>query len=268
VTVRAVALLATYNEERFIAGCIEHLVGQGLQVYVIDNCSTDRTAEIAERYLNRGVIGIETFPRAGLFVLRDLLRRKEELAAALDADWFMHADADEIRVSSCSARTLAQAFAQADDMGYNAVNFQEFTFIPTRESPDHDHPRFRETMRWYYPFLPAFPHRLNAWKRQPEPVDLATDAGHRVIFPGRRMYPKSLVLRHYLFLSVEHAIRKYGQRRHDPVAVANGWHGWRERFTPEMIELPSQTELRTYVSDDLLDASEPRKRHYISDGPS
>jgi glycosyltransferase involved in cell wall biosynthesis len=265
---RAVALLATYNEDRFIAACIEHLVEQGLQVYLIDNSSTDRTVAIAERYLDRGVIGIETFPREGLFDLRAILRRKEELAASLDADWFMHVDADEFRVPQHSRHTLATAFAEVEARGYNAVNFREFTFIPTKESPDHDHPGFRQTMRRYYPFLPAFPHRLNAWKRQPERVDLASEAGHRVSFPGLRMAPDSFVLRHYLFLSVQHAIHKYANRRHSPTALADKWHGWRERFNEQMIELPSETALRTYVSDDVLDPSHPRTRHYINDSAS
>lgn len=266
--VRAVALLATYNEDRFIAGCVEHLVGQGVQLYLIDNCSTDRTVEIAERYLDHGVIGIETFPRPGLFDLRAILRRKEELAVSLDADWFMHVDTDEIRVPRRSGQTLAEAFAEVDGRGYNAVNFQEFTFVPTKESPDHDHPRFRQTMRWYYPFLPGFPHRLNAWKRQPERVDLATEAGHRVRFPGLRMYPDSFVLRHYLLLSVPHAVHKYANRRHHPDALAKKWHGWREAFNEQMIELPSQAALRTYVSDDLLDPSNPRTQHFVNESAS
>jgi glycosyltransferase involved in cell wall biosynthesis len=265
VKVRAAALIAVYNEARFIEGCIEHLVEQGMHVYVIDNASEDDTADIVRRHLGRGVIGIETMPRSGVFKLRDVLRRKEELAMTLDADWFMHCDADEIRLAPPRfAPTLAEGFAEAVRRGYNAVNFQEFTFVPTRESPDHDHPRFRETMHWYYPFLPSFPHRRNAWQKQAERVDLVTYAGHRVVFPGLRMLPEPFILRHYLFLSAEHANRKYGARRHDPEALALGWHGWREAYTPQTLELPSADELRTYVSDDALDARDPRTRHCLA----
>lgn len=260
---RVIALLATYNEARFIAGSIEHLVGQGVAVYLIDNCSTDATVSIAERYLGRGVMAIESFPRSGLFSLAGLLRRKEELALDADAHWFLHVDADEIRLPSRPDRTLVEAFAEVERQGYNAVNFQEFTFVPTIESPDHDHPHFVQTMRRYYPFLPTFPHRLNAWKRQPERVDLASEAGHRVRFPGLRMYPESFLLRHYQFLSVEHAMEKYANRRHDPAALARGWHGWRECFEAGAITLPSQAELRTYVGDGHLDASQPRTKHYL-----
>jgi glycosyltransferase involved in cell wall biosynthesis len=261
-----IALLATYNEERFIAGCIEHLWRQGVDTYLIDNASTDDTLLIAKRYLNRGILDIEILPRSGVFNLKTILGRKEELAAALDADWFMHVDTDEIRVSPRSDSTLAQGFAEVEAQGYNAVNFQEFTFIPTAESPDHDHPHFQETMRWYYPFRPFFPHRLNAWKRQPERVELAWSAGHQVRFPGMSMCPISFRLRHYLFLSVPHAIRKYGRRRHEPAALARGWHGWRERFKPEMLKLPPQSELHNYLSDERLDSSNPRHQHYVIEG--
>ena len=70
---RVVALLATYNEERFVAGCLEHLFQQHVEVYLIDNCSSDQTVAIASRYLGRGLIGIETFPRTGMYSWRPIL---------------------------------------------------------------------------------------------------------------------------------------------------------------------------------------------------
>src|ERR1700721_1468338 len=95
---RIIAMLATYNEERFIAGCLEHLIGQGVDVYLMDDSSSDATVEIASRFLNKGLIGIETLVRNGTFALLPQLKRKEDLAQTLDADWFMHIDADEIRL--------------------------------------------------------------------------------------------------------------------------------------------------------------------------
>jgi glycosyltransferase involved in cell wall biosynthesis len=262
---RVIALLATYNEERFLATCLEHLFRQGVEVYLIDNCSTDRTVEIASRYLGKGLMGIETFPRAETFSWRPLLARKEQLAAELDADWFVHLDADEIRLPPSSNHTLAQAFSEEEARGYNAVNFLEFTFVPTREAPDHDHPDFQRTMRWYYPFLPTSPHQLKAWKSRIGPVELAWSGGPQVRFAGLRMSPQSFRMRHYLFLSVQHAIEKYVNKGFDPVEVASGWHGWRAKVRPEMIKLPAQTEMRTYISDDELDPSNPRTRHHIQE---
>lgn len=262
---RVVAILATYNEERFIAACLDNLLRQGVGVYILDNESSDRTIPLAEGYRDRGLLGVETVPRAGMYSWRPILERKEQLAAKLDADWFMHVDADEIHLPAHSSTTLAQAFADVDAQGYNAVNFIEYTFVPTQESPDHDHPNFQTTMRWYYPFLPALPHRLNAWKRQPARVELAWSGGHLVRFPGLRMAPQSFSMRHYLFLSREHAIRKFVDRRYDPAEVESGFHGWRAKLKPEMIDLPHEADLRTYRSDDELDPSNPRTVHFLED---
>ena len=117
---RVVAVLATYNEERFIAGCLEHLIRHGIEVYLIDNASTDETVAIARCYLGRGLISIESFPRGGQFSWRPLLERKEQIIATLDADWFMHVDADEIRLPPRSDHSLTQAFAafQQQEVAY------------------------------------------------------------------------------------------------------------------------------------------------------
>jgi glycosyltransferase involved in cell wall biosynthesis len=259
--VRAVALLATHDEERFVGNCIEHLVTQGLDVYLIDNDSSDRTVEIAERYLGRGLVGLELLPRHGVYSWRPLLERKVQLAATLGADWYVHVDADEIRIPPRRRTTLVDAFAAADREGYNAVNFLELTFVPTREHPYHDHPRYLETMRWYYPFCASFPDRLNAWKQQDAPVDLAGSGGHRVSFPGLRVFPESFLMRHYLYLSVEHAIRKYVGRAYDPSEVEAGWHRRRAALRADDITLLSESVLRRFVSDETLDASEPWTEH-------
>jgi hypothetical protein len=75
------------------------------------------------------------------------------------------------------------------------------------------------------------------------------------------MYPEFFKMRHYLFLSVPHALRKWVDRNYDETEVEKGWHGWRASLTPEKIRLPSQKELRYYTSDDELDPSNPLTRH-------
>jgi hypothetical protein len=265
-----VALIASYNERRFIGPCLEHLQAQGIESYLIDNCSSDGTAEIAERFLGRGLIGIEEFPRAEIYDWHGLLRRKEELAEELtaerEADWLIHLDPDEVRMAPHSEETLSEALQEAGRGGYNAVNFLEFTFVPSREEPDHDHPGFPRTLRTYYPFSPAFPHQLTAWKaadaRQP---DLASSGGHRVAFRGLRMCPRSFPMKHYLFLSVPHAVEKYVERRYDPAEVRRGWHGWRAQLSAEDIHLPGRSELRVAAPGEELDSSQPRRRHFIDD---
>lgn len=259
---RVVAIITTYNEERFIGGCLEHLVANGIEAYLCDNESTDRTVEIASRHLGRGLRAIETIRRDGTYRWGPLLARKEQLAAELDADWLLHLDADEIPQAPRAGQTLAEAFAEADGAGWNAIEFRELTFVATRESPDHDHPEFRRTMRWYYPFAPKPLHLVRAWKRQPA-VDLVSTGGHQAKFRGRRIAPQPWFLRHYLFLSREQMLRKYEQRRYDPRELRRGWHGWRATVRADSIHLPEQVDLRFTADDGDLDASSPRRQHCV-----
>ena len=234
----------------------------GVEVYLCDNQSTDRTVEIAARWLGAGVRDIEHIPHDGTYRWRRILERKAELAAELEADWFLHLDPDEVPLPPGPGQTLADALAEVDAEGHNAVEFSEFTFVPSREAPDHDHSDYRRTMRWYYPYAPN-QRLLRAWKRQPGPVDLAATGGHFVDFPGRRIAPRRFRLCHYLFLSREHAARKYGARRFDVDEVSGGWHGWRHGFDSHNLRLPAQDELRTLSAEGLLDPSSPRDEHCV-----
>lgn len=45
---RVIGIIAAYNEERVIRACLEHDIAQGIELYLIDNDSTDRTVAIAQ----------------------------------------------------------------------------------------------------------------------------------------------------------------------------------------------------------------------------
>jgi GT2 family glycosyltransferase len=263
---RVIAIVAARNEERFIEACLEHYIRQGVEVYLIDNGSTDLTVPIAQRYLGRGLIEIEDLPFGGVFSQNQIDRRKEQVAAGLDADWFIYSDADEFRFSPHPGLSLAEGLAVAESAGYNAVNFLEFVFIPTEESPCHDHERFQETMTSYYLFLQHCPFRINAWQRQSGPLQLNP---HRVLFSGMRLCPDSFVMKHYQFLSVDHAVEKYGPRRHDPAELRSGMHGgfknWREQYNGWSFPLPRMSWLKQFRGDGQWDASAPWARHYLED---
>lgn len=278
-----VAILASYNEHRFIRACLEHYYQQGVNVYLLDNESTDDTVKIAQEYIGKNVIGIETIPRGGQYQWNKILLRKEEIADELDADWLMHADPDEIRIPPCSGQTLAEAIEQVDKEGYNAINFMEYTFLPVREFPDHENENFQKTMRWYYPFGPKHPHRINAWKRQPKrwkgmkaflrekirhhrwgspSVDLHSDGGHIVHFPSLKLYPIDFKLKHYILLSLDHAIEKYVKKEFAPEEIADS-HGWRATAGEHDFMIPAADQMRLFTSDDDLDSSEPLSDHLL-----
>ena len=92
-----VALLTIRNEALYLEKCLEHLYQQGINTCVIDNNSTDNSLDIAKSFINRGVVQIETLPFEGYFDLIKQLEIKEKLASEINANWFIHHDADEIR---------------------------------------------------------------------------------------------------------------------------------------------------------------------------
>ena len=257
------AIIAAYNERRFIRACIENLIQNKVDVYLIDNESSDDTLEIAQTFLGKGLIGVESLPREGRYTWARLLERKAEIAHTLDYDWSMHVDADEIRLPPPGSQTLSDAVAQVEARGFNAINFIEFAFVPTVEAPNHDHPDFTSTMRHYYPFLPAHLNRMNLWKRQTDKVDLVTSGGHSVDFPNIHPFPNAFPMRHYLFLSVDHAIEKWICRRYDQAEIQAGWHRSRAQLRPEDIWLQSQAELRFDAGTGGLDATNPLKQHPV-----
>ncbi len=260
---RALAILATFNEQRFIGACLENLIRQGFEVYLIDNESTDQTTEIARDYIGHGLLQIESLSRQGIYSWERILHRKGEIALDCDHDWVMHVDADEIRLPPKPFETIREALARVDAGDYNAVNFVELCFVPTCEEPNHEHPDFQSTMRWYYPMRPCAHHRLNLWKRGRVSVDLAGSGGHRVDFEGIRVWPTDFPMRHYLFLSVAHAKEKWVDRVYDPEELERGWHRSRAQLQASDINLQSCRELRLYRSDAELDASEPLTSHPV-----
>jgi glycosyltransferase involved in cell wall biosynthesis len=84
---RVVAIIAAFNEADVIASVVGDLIAQGVQVYFLDDASTDGTSAAVEPCLGRGVIAIERLtPAGGEFDWERILRRKTELARDYDAD--------------------------------------------------------------------------------------------------------------------------------------------------------------------------------------
>lgn len=260
---RVTALITAFNEERVLAATLEHLLAQGVDVHLVDNQSTDRTREIAESFLGRGVIGIETLARDGSYDKPAVLRNAERRIRKLPGDWFILQDADEIRLPPAPYATLAEAFQAVEDAGCNAVDFDEFVFVPTLQAPDHEHGDFRATMRHYYYFRRGRRHRVTAWKRGWMKARLLRRAGHEVEFWGRRIFPTRFPMRHYLCLSRAHAEQKYCRRSWSEAGQARGWHRGRVGLRPDDIRLPDEAQLMEAEAGQPLDTSKPLSEHLL-----
>lgn len=263
---RVVALMTVRNEELYLERCIRHLQSQGVEACIIDNGSIDGTRAIAESYLGRGVMRIEDLPFTGQFELARILRNEERLAGEIDADWFMHHDADEIREAPRGFATLVDGVVAADRQGYNAINFDEFVFVPTGEDEDYERSDYVAAMKHYYFFEPAPMRRLNLWKNTGQPVDLVSKGGHVVRFANRRVFPQSFVMRHYIVLSKAHAIRKYGDRRFSATEVGKGWHSTRATFSELGLRFPDRSELHCIEPGGAWEKGRPQGGHLIFPG--
>jgi len=260
---RAVAILCVYNEERFIPHLLEHFRRQEMDFFVLNHGSTDKSVEQVKAFSGKGLIGIRDIPRTRGFNLEEQLKAKEALQDELDADWFLHSDADEFRQPPEGFATLRDWFYDLDCRGVSAADFQEFTFVPCRECPDFEQEDFLKTMKWYYPFKVSERRAVRAWKKQKNGVNLHDSGGHWVDFPGRVLVPEVGVMRHYLFLSPNHLREKYAQREFDEEETQKGWHGWRaslEVDTP--VQLPSRSELNEWEPGTGFSLEKGRDEHF------
>ena len=226
-----VAIVAAYNEADIIEHVIRDLVDQGVHVYFLDDGSTDGTTAVVERFLGRGVIGIERLAGtvqdgepAG-FDWERILLRKTQLATELDADWFIHHDADEFRESPWPHLSLNDAIRRVDALGFNAIDFAGLDFRPVQDGFPAG-ADVREVLTFYADAAPYDRIQIRCWKKASD-LDLVSSAGHEARFRGRKVFPLRFILRHYPIRGQAHGERKVFQERRQRFLDrerARGWH--------------------------------------------
>src|SRR4051812_16451552 len=212
---RVVAILPAFNEGDVIRSVIGDLIAQGVEVYLLDNLSTDDTVAQAAPFLGRGLLHVERFPvdagyperNARELVWRDMMRRVEDLAVELGADWYLFTNADEFRESPWPGVDLREAIARVDAAGYNAISFELLNFRPVddRFRPGDD---VREALTGYEPGDAFDALQVKGWKHDGRRPDLVSNAGHDVRIAGRRVFPVPFLLRHYPIRGESHGRRK------------------------------------------------------------
>jgi glycosyltransferase involved in cell wall biosynthesis len=262
--VRAAAVVVLRNEITHIDGLIRYLVLEGLDIVAIDNQSDDGSAERVREWLGCGVLDVQERQFAPIWSMRNALRWKFEVAAELEHDWFVHVDADEWLHPSCPGDRLVDLFARAEAAGSNAVNFEDFTFVPDEPLEPGADPR--ERFRSYYYFAPAQNRLMRAWRRGSGLSSIET-GGHVLYGEHVRVHTENAVLRHYPLLSPEHLHTKYQARHYDPANIKRGWHHDRIGLRIEDLSLedPAIRRLSRWDSREF-DRSVPVNRHIWQPG--
>ena len=191
---KIIGIVPAYNDEGIIEEAIEHLISQGIELVVLDNGSTDKTFQICEKFLDKGLLQLEQF-KSDSFHEELILHKLYDMAISESPDWVLRSDSDHFLESGIKDLTLKDVIYQADLEGYNIIQFDRFDFFMTDN--DNESARSIKEKLPYYSFASDYAYR--AWKYVTgiNPVGLA---GHCPFFPPNmvyKFYPRNLVIRHY-----------------------------------------------------------------------
>lgn len=202
------ATMTVLNEEDIISEVIEDIINQKIKPVVLDNGSSDETYEILKDYERKGRIILTQSSESG--VKSNVIRRKlYDVALTYSPDWFVRIDADEFLETGQENKSLREGICEADNGGYNLIQFNRFDFFMTDD--DEEASSVKKRLR-YYSYQNDFQYR--AWKYFPG-INRDT-ISHFPLFPKEityKIFPKKFVLRHYPFRSREQAEKKMSDRK-------------------------------------------------------
>lgn len=255
------AIIGIRNESRYLPITLKHLTESDINIILIDNDSDDNTKDILKPF-KKYIVDYIKLPFKGYFDLTEQINIKNEIIENINADWVIHQDADEILESPFKNENLREGIERISNNGYNVINFHELVFIPTKQKSNFDNSNFLESMLHYYFFEPHPFRLMRAWKK---------DCGYKLIAGGHniesndktKFSPDTFILRHYIALSLDHAIGKYSSRTYSKIDISKGWHKKRLEF-PSKLSLPDENNLKKISCWDNKewDLSEPLNKHF------
>ncbi len=250
---KIIAYLCVYNEEDILEeNVLYHTAQQGVDIVVIDNGSTDATADIIKRLAGENRILDHVRYTTERFSLQQLTRAGFELARKHNPDWIIHLDASTFLESgSGSDVPLSEQIRKADEAGYNVISLASYDFYPT-ERDDPDESSVFKRMKFYANTI--YTNRLQE-KIFKNLDGLLTHNGHKIIFPKsaeKKISDKKAVMRHYIFRSAPHGVRKILERKNrwDAAERADNHHTHYDGFLGFEEEIPVPSRLLAFKDEE------------------
>jgi glycosyltransferase involved in cell wall biosynthesis len=224
--VTALAIVPVFNERDVVRSTVMHLLGQGFQVHVIDNWSSDGSFEIIKNLARKEEsLTFEVFPQnepsEGSW--KSLLERIEQIAHESTSDWVVRVDADEELQSFKSGLPVLDALSLVDSLGFDKVNFTVLHFRPVQTGI-----LGRRDWRNYFEFAKGdvYGKIQRAWKNSGVYPEVQSSGGH-VVSSHTQLFPFNFIIRHYPLRSRAQARKKVFIDRGKRLAgerTALGWH--------------------------------------------
>ena len=253
---RVIAVIMVRNGVEYAEKCISHLIENGIEVAIIDQSSDDGTYEVCQSFINDGVCKLQRISYPGYFSLKDQLLEKNKLMSQLQTDWLIHYDIDECLESPDPNLSLYESIKLEDSRGYNAINFNEFVFLPYDESIS-----FYDSSSYYF-FEPFFPRLMRAWKKNSKLSGL--ESGGHLLKGSIKLSPENHILKHYVFTSQQHALNKYKKRLFSKEEITKGWHRNRLKIESDKLIFPDRENLEVLMPSKPYHfvTSNPWEKHY------
>lgn len=236
------------NELDILPWTLAAMLNQGVDVYALDNWSTDGTWEwlMEQTYQWQDRLYVERFPDkpSKYFELDPILHRLEQLHAQRRPDWGLVFGADEI-LEAPGGVPLATALRATSERGYTAADFMTACFQPVDDgwTPADDPAAY-----FRYWTLGHYQINVRAWSAPNDAITFL-QGGHDMAFKGRQLCPRRFVIRHYPFRTQAQAERKVFQERkprYSPAEHAKGWHTHFDPFQPGRSFIQDPAGLRPY----------------------
>jgi hypothetical protein len=255
------AIIVVRNGALTLPRVLSHLGDNRIDVVAIDHGSVDKTAQVLAEQTPRPVIDVVHVPFDGVHRWRQNLGRKVEVAESLPHEWIVHVDADEIMESPKEEESLRGLIERLDGAGFDLIECDEFTFVPSDEGEDHSNGDYVATMRRYYYHSP--PNRsLQRVVKASGPIEWANSGGHRAAAEYRNVAVDRIRLCHYVGLSLDHLRQQYLSRVFGAEELGRGWHRKRVATSPDFIVPPPSDRLFNLDVDGWR-IDRPEARHLI-----